>query len=42
VRRGRKSSWEGEQWIVDRRRREGEEDENKDKRIVTMELIIQE
>jgi hypothetical protein len=37
MRRGRKSVWEGEQWIVVHRRRwESEEGENKDKRIVMM------
>jgi hypothetical protein len=40
MRRGRKSSWEGEQWVV-QRRRESEEGENRERRIVMMKLIIQ-
>jgi hypothetical protein len=41
MRRGRKKSWEGEQWIVlHRRRHESEEAKNRDKRIVVLKLII--
>jgi hypothetical protein len=42
MRRGGKSSLEGEQWIVEMRRRKSEEGENKNKRIVMIKLIIQE
>jgi hypothetical protein len=46
MRRGRKSSWEELLWenngLLYQRRRESEECENRDKRIVMMELIIQE
>jgi hypothetical protein len=41
MRRDRKSNWEGEQWIVDKRRREIEEGKKKDKRIVMVKLLIQ-
>jgi hypothetical protein len=42
MRRARKNSWEGEQWILVQEKGECDKDENEDKRIVMMELIIQE
>jgi hypothetical protein len=41
MRRGRKNSWRGEQWIVPQERREGKGGENRDKKIVMVKLIIQ-
>jgi hypothetical protein len=40
MRRDRKSSWEGEQWIVAQKRRENERGKNRDKKIVMAKLII--
>jgi hypothetical protein len=40
MRRGRKSSWEGEQWIVLQERGRNEGGKNRDKKIVMIKLII--
>jgi hypothetical protein len=40
VRRDRKSSWEGEQWIVAQGRRESEEGKYRYKRKVMVKLIV--
>jgi hypothetical protein len=40
MRRGRKSKWEGEQWIVAQNKEKSEESKSKDKRIVMVKLII--
>jgi hypothetical protein len=42
MRRGSKSSWKGEHWIVVQDKEESEERKSRDKRIVMMTLIIQE
>jgi hypothetical protein len=39
-RRGRKSTWEGEQWIV-AQEKEGEWSENRDEKILMVKLIVQ-
>jgi hypothetical protein len=41
MRRGRKNSWRGEQWIVPQERREGKGGENRDKKKIMVKLIIQ-
>jgi hypothetical protein len=40
MRRGRKSSWEGEQWIVAQKKGESKGGKNRDKKIVIVKLII--
>jgi hypothetical protein len=37
----RRSSWEREQWIVDRKRSKSEGDNNRDKKIEMVKVIIQ-
>jgi hypothetical protein len=40
MRRGRKSSWEGEQWIVALEKRESKGGKNRDKKIMMAKLIL--
>jgi hypothetical protein len=43
MKRGRKSSWEGEQWnVAQEKKGESEEGKDRDKRIVMVKLVIQE
>jgi hypothetical protein len=40
MRRGRKSMWKREQWIVAQEKEESEGDENRDEEIVMVKLIV--
>jgi hypothetical protein len=41
MRKGRKSNWEKEQWIIVQEKRKSEEGKNRDKKIMMVKLIIQ-